>query len=57
MSETDNNNPKQCPECGADVENTIAYVRGHRTTDGWECTECNWSCLFGEEPWQEDQTD
>jgi len=41
---------RKCPECGADVQNTIAYVRGNRTSDGWECTDCEWSCFFGEEP-------
>lgn len=42
---------ERCPDCGSTLRNTIAYSHGHRTSDGWECTECEWWCFFGEEPW------
>lgn len=50
----DTENPG-CPHCGEELDNLIAYVRGHRTSDGYECPDCNewwdyqeWFDKFGE---------
>lgn len=26
-----------CPNCGVELDTTIAYTRGHKTSDGYEC--------------------
>lgn len=50
----DTENP-DCPHCGEQLDNTIAYVRDHRTSDGYECADCDewwdyqeWFDKFGE---------
>lgn len=36
----------RCPECGAELEPMIDYVRGHKTSAGWNCPECGYERIF-----------
>jgi predicted RNA-binding Zn-ribbon protein involved in translation (DUF1610 family) len=38
-----------CPKCeGAKLKTNIAYVMGHKSSDGYECPNCDFWCFFGD---------